>query len=463
MRKTNGGIAQKLAKLQQREGLLPLETLSYGYTATLEEALTDLAEIASKINVVEMVTAVNHNAERDRWLEQARQGKFTIPKLQYNRDLLQEVSSNYDRLTNAVAPKLRLAQALLSNDAVGNTLRGLSQARLQNVTAAVNLAESLLKGKAIEATRQITALYGLPNSHSLQQARQAIEDRKAGKIPRCKKIMLTESGRQQLQAIKLDAEAVRQIFLWAAKEYGFSVMRPVVVSNQVTAPDVRDVSSEGSIVVIPVDYQTNGLDVVPLTVHEVGCHWRDSENMQRLLPLLGGGNLKPMDELLYEGHAVAEGTKTKLRLQGFMRPRRQLYYPIAIRLAYQKQLMFHETAQELLKIIRSDDEPLEQTLDDVWRVTYRVYRGNPHLEVRNGYAYTKDRAYFGGKVLAEELEQAGVGHLLEYGTLTLSDLTLLASQFDLHPAAGMPFPDDPLLAERLCEKLLRGEFGTAKS
>lgn len=454
----SGKIACRIAELQSRNGLIPIEDLQEGYTPQLQDALSELSEIAGRINAVELVTATNQAQARDQWLDLARQGKFTNPELRYNRDLLRQVSGYGDELV--VKHKTRLLEAIdaLPKNAIGAALGSLAKSRLNDLIAASDLANLILEGDAFAATNRVTTIYGMPNKALVRQAQREIEKRNRGIIPHSNKTILTDDDRQRLQDLKLDAWAVREIFTWAAEQYGFAETRPVFISDLATSVDVRDTSSEGAVVLIPADYNTTGLKVIPLTIHEVGCHWRDSENMKELLPNLGAGNLKPMDELLYEGHAVDRGYQSTLLLDGFVRPTRQLYYPIAIDLAYREGKMFGETAKELFDIVRSDAEPIEQTLFDAWFTTYRVYRGSPCLSERNGYAYTKDRAYYGGRILAQELRQAGLDYILDYGTLRISDLEVLASKFKLCPQRKLFYPEQENMAQKLAEKLLRGDF-----
>lgn len=434
-----------------------IEELPAVWTPSFQEILEELAEITGKINLVEMTTATNHNAERDKWLEEARKGNFTTPDLRYDRDLLKQVCQYHEQLEKKITPRLRAFLRTTSEKPMANALARLAISRLNNAQAMTELAKAMLDGDADKARTAVRWCYEMPEAETIRYAKQAIEDRKAGRFVRQNQPKLSTEEQDRLKAMKLDAEAIRKIFLWAARKYGIAQSRPIVISETATAVDVRDVSSEGPIVVIPAKETTNGLRIVPLTIHEVGCHWRDSENSKRLIPMLGAGALKATDETLYEGHAVWEAYQTNLAQQGFVKESRRLYYPVAIDYTSQMKATFNETAQMLYELIRCDSESPEETLADVWRVTYRTYRGNPQIDQRTGYVFPKDQAYLAGRLMAENLSKAGMEYLLEYGTLSPLDLDALTRVFYLKPEGGMPYPAQADLADHMYAKLLKGE------
>lgn len=452
-----GTVCKRWARAQRRNNLLPIEELREVSTPQLECALDELGEIAGKLNMVEMVTAVNHNTERDKWLELARQGKFTTPHLEYNVDLLKDAVAKKTAVEKAAA-NITAACAGLPATVVGGDLRALANNRVAEVNSMISAADAILRKDALTAGRKMIALYGLPTN--VNEVKRIIDAHRNGSPVATAQPIYSTEERDKLARIQLDAEALRKLYVWVARRYGIADSRPVVVSDQATSPDVRDVSSEGPIVVIPADFTLKGTSAAAHVIHEVGCHWRDSENVQRLLPKVGAGALKPVDELLYEGHATWEGRRVNLCVNGQVKLSRAFYYPVAIHYAYHNEALFAETARYLYDFIKSEDVPVEQTLDNVWRVTYRVYRGNPQMERRSGYVYTKDRAYFQGRQLAQELKDAGLGYLLNYGTLAMRDLAILVNHFKMVPQGGFPYPEEPVLYREICTKLLKGESFT---
>lgn len=453
----NDKLIHRWKHAQHNPELRPIETLSEVYTSGVKEELSKLAELMADVNPVEIVTAINHDAERDKWLEQAMQGKFTTPELRYNRALLEMLQQKQPTLAKVV-PQLRLAMADLPHDPAGAALQKLIQARITNANLLLLAADGIRRGSVTAVKAAFIEIYGVPNRHLVKRAQAIIEGQKATTdYVVHDAALLSRDEQKRLMAIKLGAEAVRRIFLWAAEQYGLAQTRPVLIQEGVTAVDVRDTARDGACVVIPANYEKPALKIPQLVAHEIGCHWRDSENMKSLVPMLGSGALKPFDELFYEGHAVEAEYAIDLRAKGVVKDTLRLCYPIAIQLAYHNQFLFEETARALYELLRFKHEARETTLREVWQATYRVYRGNPRMLMRSGYAFTKDRGYYTGQLLAHDLKAAGMACLLDYGTLSLKDLSVLMPVFRMQPAEEMPYPPKDLAAE-LYRRLLAGEF-----
>ncbi len=450
--------ADKWIRDQKRTDLMPIEALRTAYRPLLIEAFEALSEIAGKISAVELFTAIDHNKWRSEWLERALRGEFITPNLHYNEDLLRQVSQNKATLEQKVVPLFTAACKEVAVSPAGQVLAQLAMDRLTDTSMLIQLAQAMLDGDADKASSALRTCYGLPNREIVEYAKAAIEDRKVGRYTRSEQTALSAEERARLEAIQLDAEAIRRAFIWAAEEYGFAETRPVVVSDTATTFDVRDSSSEGPVVLVPADQTADGIYIGSLVVHEAGSHWRNSENMKHLVPWVGSGALKSVNELVYEGDATWRDHKVKLASKGFVKEDRGLYYQVAIWYTYHEKASFTETAQMLYNLLHCDNESPEATLKDVWQVTYRVFRGNPRIDLKTGYVNPKDRAYLAGRLLATELNEAGVGHIMEYSTLSESDLDLLTEKFDLRPQGGMPYPAQDDMAMRLYKKLLSGEF-----
>ena len=158
-----GTVCKRWARAQRRNNLLPIEELREVSTPQLECALDELGEIAGKLNVVEMVTAVNHNTERDKWLELARQGKFTTPHLEYNVDLFKDAVAKKTAVEKAAA-NITAACAGLPATVVGGDLRALANNRVAEVNSMISAADAILRKDALTAGRKMIALYGLPTN-----------------------------------------------------------------------------------------------------------------------------------------------------------------------------------------------------------------------------------------------------------------------------------------------------------
>lgn len=58
-----------------------------------------------------------------------------------------------------------------------------------------------------------------------------------------------------------------------------------------------------------------------------------------------------------------------------------------------------------------------------WTTCLRVFRGSSGNE--KGYVFTKDRAYFEGRVIAERLHEEKLDSILEISTLSEKDIQVL--------------------------------------
>lgn len=454
---------------QERQDLLPINALRQAYTPRLEDTLAALAEVASSLNPVEILTATNHQAESEKWVEAALSGNFTNPVFEYNWELLRQVtryggaSSLIPTLMDQVKEARRELEVIYDTSATW-ALSSLLQKRFREIDNTLGLAIDLLTLGHCQSRFGFGSsyTYGIPSVETGEFARKAIEDQKHGRYYLTGTPLLTNEQRQRLEAMHLDAEAIRATFLWVADKYGFTADRPVVISDSASSIDVRDTSSGGPVVVIPAGRKVDGLKLVGLALHEVNCHWRSSVNTGAILPGLGSGPLKPLDEVLYEGAAVYADRTAMLASRGYVKDIRSLYYVVAIQyIDHQMRIhpdrampSFAETAKALYDTIQCDRVSKEETLKIVWRVTYRVYRGNGDTS-KPTFMFTKDHAYLTGFLLARELVDKGLGYILEYSTLSLEDLCCLAPHFQLEPTSSLPYPAQDDLMMQLYDRLLQ--------
>lgn len=421
----------------QKKAKLPISATDELLSGKVREPLEALAEIAAELNPVEMVTPVNAAEEKEKWLELAQAGYLTDPVFRYDPDILQNIglSGKLARLVKAENDFKRMRKA---NELDGEyVLRTIIQRRFDETKAIVRAAKAIFDQE--DDIRQKCLNVVFPKvSPELVDAANAEADRLAAAkrepVRKCDSILptlLSERERFKLQHLKFDAEEIRKYFWRAAKMYGFEETRPIKVSALATSIDVRDKSSVGPIVVIPQDRKVSGLKLLELIAHEIEGHWRDSENAQAVLPLLGGGALKASDEILYEGHAMTLESQTKLALKGLPSEAAKPWYILAIDLA-SKGNSFSQTASSLFSRMRPTENDDEATYRQVWTTCLRVYRGLRNTTDNSyGYALAKDQAYFAGQILANELHANGLGYLLDFSTLSISDLVTLAATFKI--------------------------------
>lgn len=408
--------------------LIPLSEMSTYYTLELKQFLIDLGKIAQTMNIVEMVTPVNAGEEKQKWLEKAARGEWTNPSFRYNAELLASVAS-YESQLESLGKTMSAALSTVSSEQAGKVLCQLTDNRYGEVQYTIALAKAMLGDGLNSDTGAAAALeliFGNPSKETVEAAQGYAKRLAAGGGKDQQDNANLKIIRQRLKGLEFNAEKIRENFIWMAGQCGFAGTRPVEISDTTTSIDVRDKSSRGAVVSIPTDRKVSGLKLVELIGHEILCHWGDSERAARALPLLGSGALKPADEVLYEGHATLTDYNTHFFL-GDKAPQRQLpFYVMAMDWARHGH-NFAETAAYMYEHIRPTKLSDEAALTQTWTTCLRIFRGS-----RGGdggkypcYAFTKDRAYFEGRLVAEKLHEQKLDSVLEISTLSKNDIDAL--------------------------------------
>lgn len=442
------GTIEKIRESQSKAEL-PISAAKEILSGNLQAFLEELAEISAELNLIEIVTPINATEEKEKWLELARSGCLADPVFQYNSDLLKTVSMKGVRLRNLEGEFLRMSESLKYEQPERRAICSLILSRFQETEMIIRSAEAIL-GQDVPYLNTVmgTIFPEIQLAHARQlelltaaitEAERLIETRLACAEKASDKhdfALLSDHDQKQLRGMKIGPEEIREYFWIAAKQYGIEMTRPIEVSTSAAAIDIRDKSSVGPIVVIPRKREpVDGLKLLELIAHEIEGHWRDSENAQAILPMLGGGALKPTDETIYEGHAMLLEHQAKYMLEGTKKGMAKPWAVLAMSFA-KAGCSFAETAAKLFPLMQmAGQEPGEDELEvRVWKVCSRIYRGLVDTSKNPlGYAFTKDQAYFSGRMLAEELFEAGLGHLFEFSCLSIRDLEILSQAFKIEP------------------------------
>ncbi len=422
----------------QKKAEIPISEAKGLMSGSLREALEELAEISAGLNLVEMVTPVNATEEKEKWLELARKGLFTDPVFRYNTDLLETVSAKRAQLSRLDGDFLFICADSKYKGPEDRAIVEMIKNRFREADYIIGCAGAILEQDMSFLNTTMETIFPGVQSELLEAANAEAERLVEAGSARTKKhdfALLSDYDRKELRNMKIGPEEIRNYFWIVAKQYGIERTRPIEVSTSATSIDVRDKSSVGPIVVIPHTREVSGLKLLELIAHEIEGHWRASENAQAILPLIGGGALKPADETLYEGHAMLIEHQAKYMLEGVKKDMAKPWALSTIGLAL-AEYSFSEAATRLYPLMRAaGQEPGEDELEvRVWKVCSRIYRGltdtskNPRR-----YAFTKDQAYFSGRMLAEDLFDAGLEHLLEFSTLSIRDLETLSQVFKIKP------------------------------
>ncbi len=436
---------------------LPLSRLPEYYSPALRKVLETLGKIVQDINIVEMLTPVNAKEEEKKWTELAKRGKWTNPLFRYDEKLLASVAKKEDALMS-LRPHLLSAAQTMAADEVGKTLYELVCQRYREAQLSVSLAANVLKKQEAKSAAIIRDIYGTPETETVaaayDYARQLADG--TGKIQQDD--TQKKRVRRELKDLEFRADEIREYFIWTAEQCGIARTRPVRIDEIATSIDVRDKSSKGSGVFIPESRKVSGLKLVELCGHEVLCHWQDSERAARVLPLLGSGTLKPADETLYEGHAALTDYHTHLMLGDKTQKQQLPFYILAIEMA-RNGLTFAEAAPilyEKIRIVKLGEMP---AMRRAWKTCLRIFRGS-NGGMNNdatSYAFTKDRAYFEGRMVADKLHAQHQDNILEISTISLKDVELLQPVVEFDSDTSDPATTENI-QRRLIQKILGEEF-----
>lgn len=405
--------------------LILLSEMPTYYTRQLTHFLTSLGEVSRTMNIVQGVTPLNAGEEKRKWLEKAARGEWTNPSFRYDTNLLASWV-RYDRQMQELGEMMAAALETVSNEQAGKVLCQIAENRYEEICYTICLAKAMLSDPDpdVGADTALELIFGNPSKETVEAARRYARCLADGEGKDRQDNAELKRIRRRLKGLEFNAEQIRETFIWMAEQCGFADTRPVNISETTTSIDVRDRALDGPEVSIPFDRKVSGLKLVELTRHEICCHWGDSERAARALPLLGSGDLKPADETPYEGHATWTDYYTHLLL-GDKAPQQQLpFYAMAMDYARHGH-NFAETAAYMYSYVRPTKLSDEAALAQTWTTCFRVFRGSRGNGDYNRYAFTKDKAYFEGRLLAEKLHAQKLDSVLEISTLSKSDIDLL--------------------------------------
>lgn len=387
----------------QKTTIGKLNTAAKKYGKIREEIRTAIATL----NPVEVVTPVNVKEEKEAWLAKAKSGVFTNPHFEYNQQLLDE--------TIALRPQLielldRLKALPKTDDVAEQFVLEQLEFALRDGIGTTYLAESISEGKDSDSADAIVKKYGLPTEINAEDALEIAKNNDAKNKFEHSVIQSHPYPKASLEVMttkELEAKEIKDMFLWTMKDYPANSW-PVIIDDTATSIDVRDKSSYGQpVIIIPTKRKVNGMKLAELIGHEIESHWRSSVNAEVI------GALKCDDELVYEGLAVY---KDKLFNRKYLETfdLNNAYYVVSI-----SEAIKGKSFEEVSKIIF---DLLPESLGDskytkTWLYTYRVFRGITNTENPEGYAFTKDRAYFEGWRYAKSLEEQGKYDYLSFSTL----------------------------------------------
>lgn len=391
--------------------------------------------IISTINPVEMVTPVNLNEAKLHWLKNAKKGAFINPVFHYDYANLIRESQKLPMLGNLMEDLSAIRPAFSTDVFYQEHLMDA----INDAVHTLKTAKAIVVGDDFAKSEHIFAKYGKPSQAALTHAWSIIN----GDINTENLVLVphdfTYEEAKLLYEIKLDADFIKDIFIWAMEQYD----KPwqVEITPNCSAIDVRDKSIYGKpVIIIPSHEQVNGIKLAELIGHEIECHWRSSQNAKRL------GTLKVDSELFYEGVAKYKDWNYNAIFLG--ETRLPLPYYIIAEDKALKGYSFAEVGKLLTELLDGD-------FTRAWTFTYRTFRGIANTTNAASYAFTKDRAYLEGFLYAQALIQKDQGHLMNFSTLKIETLQALDKLLGKSELESIAIQDNNIQGPALHEILRR--------
>ena len=401
------------------------------YSSQFNEAyIQELAKLGTHINPVEIVTPENVSDIKECWTRSVSSyGFFYSPPLRYDKDYLKEIASYSSRLQRIRA---HISDEVKALDEIDKVILDLLLKRLNQSIAACEMAASIYLGDDKHTSDLSQFIYGAVPSTQILDCYDIINEPTShqGAI----EPKLNRSTRKKLKSKVFYADKIGYWFQQALDEYGLSNWT-IETSNRYPSIDVRIKNSAGKpIIGIPITRTVNGLELLALIGHEVGCHVRSVENAMHLMrEILGDDSpLLPLvpylaksdNECLDEGQAIMSDINIKGGDYLVPTP----YYTIAIDQA-RRGGSFSDVAKMLFGLLVRTESHFDAAQKS-WTYTYRIFRGSTD-PATSGYYFAKDYIYFAGYHLAKDAEP----YYLDFASLELDEIRSIRQAYDFSKAA----------------------------
>lgn len=391
----------------------------------------------STINPVELVTPVNLTEAKKNWIENAKKGAFLNPSFVYDQELLRREAQKLPMLRSLKSSLDKFTPVTEATMFVHDQLAEV----VSDAICSAELASAIAFGYDEMAASRVITKYGRPSQDVYQLALDLAEHGFAERYR--KSVKLSPKDTELLQTTQLDAQFIKEMFIWAMKQYGQPW--PVEILDDCNAIDVRDKSSFGHpIIAIPATRAVNGFKLVELIGHEIEAHWLGSQNAELI------GALKVDSELIYEGVAKFKDYQFGAQFLGEA-TMPSPYYVIAEREALAGR-SFAEVGKTMVEYLNGD-------VARAWTFTCRTFRGITNTTNRAGYAFTKDRAYLEGFLQVRQMVKNGDEALLNFSTLSPSSLQRLSELIDCKNLSSQVLQDKHIQETALREILHRIKRG----
>lgn len=279
------------------------------------------------------------------------------------------------------------------------------------VKAKISILLEIKKGNSEKAFENAKIAYGDIDDQICQKA----EKYHRKKIEFLKRNREKGIVKSELEETIFNAEDIKEYFDLALDKGNLRYDNlEVIIDKGVTAIDVRpsDPNYDHPVILIPPDRKVNGVELIQLVAHEIGCHVVQNHYNHKLG--LEGLSFGRDWETAQEGFAVRSEARIKKAIFGdsavdFEYDVNRAYYILAMQ-KIKKGADFGEVYDHIFNLWKeeflaegdNEEKSEEKASEETKRILRRVIRG------MYPYYFPKDRAYFEGEFMALEIEKEGV-------------------------------------------------------
>ena len=282
------------------------------------------------------------------------------------------------------------------------------------VEAKINILAEIKKGNPEKAFENAKIAYGDIDDQLCQKAEKCYKEKIEFLKEKKRKGIVKSDLEKVLEKKKFNAEDIKKYFDLALDKGNLRYNDlEVVIDERATAIDVRpsDPNYDHPVIVIPPDREVDGIKLIQLIAHEIGCHVVQNNYNHRLG--LEGLSFGKDWETAQEGFAVRSESEIKKVMFGdsvvdFKYDVDRAYFILAMEkikkgagIGEVYDYIFSLKEEEFLA--KGDEEENEEKASkETKMILRRVTRG------MYPYYFPKDKAYFEGEFVALEMEKEGI-------------------------------------------------------
>ena len=349
------------------------------------------------LDLLKVVTPVNHKEAKEAWLADANTGLFTNPIFKYadRRDEARKATIELNRLE---------ARILEPKSPQEEFIRNLAIELIRKQCLVNTIAVSVATGDESLTNGLLHDYHGRTDQEIIDTA-YAIAAGKTVSFPRLEAIIqkLSDEKAESSANKKYDAHDLKRMFEAVLGDYRLNDLWTVEISDDYSAVTVKTFSEDGrNKLFVPTTKTCNEIAAIKLAVHEIESHIRHNMNCVAALkeyfdiPYATACRLvSDRDATLTEGFAKIGDAIIEKKCTGKVTGTPKPWYVIAADLA--------SKGESFAQITERLHTEYKVGLETCWNTVIRIFRGCIFTSNQHHYAREADRCYLEGFLVATKL------------------------------------------------------------